>query len=182
MTNKWFKNLGIVFFLVSFGALAYIAGLNGVSAGALQSFLGQETDDANEGVREADKEEAKQITKAAEQGDADAQFRLGTMYYLGRGVPKDRREAAKWFAKVAEQGHADAQQISGGQYNSAEGVPKDHREAAKRFTKVAEQGNAGAQRALVGKHNIGEGVPRDHMEAARRYTEAPALRRRGSPV
>ncbi len=108
MTNKCFKNLVSGLFLVSFGALAHIAGLDGVSAAALQSFLGQETDDANEGVREADKEEAKQITKAAEQGDADAQFRLGTMYYFGRGVPKDHREAAKWFMKVAEQGHADA--------------------------------------------------------------------------
>ena len=31
----------------------------------------------------------------AEQGDADAQFNLGTMYYGGEGVPQDYAEAIK---------------------------------------------------------------------------------------
>ena len=102
MTNKWFKNLMIVFFLVSFGALAHIAGLDGVSAAALQSLFGQGTDDAHEGVPEDFTEEAKRITKAAEQGYADAQFLLGKQYEQGIGVLEDPREAARWYAKAAE--------------------------------------------------------------------------------
>jgi TPR repeat protein len=45
----------------------------------------------------------------AEQGDADAQARLGFLYYQRLGVPQDVAEAAKWFRKAAEQGLACAQ-------------------------------------------------------------------------
>ena len=33
----------------------------------------------------------------AEQGDARAQFNIGTMYFRGRGVPKDNKTAVKWY-------------------------------------------------------------------------------------
>jgi len=51
------------------------------------------------------------FTKAAEQGDADAQNKLGLMYEEGKGVPKDESKAAEWFAKAAKQRDADAQQF-----------------------------------------------------------------------
>lgn len=35
-------------------------------------------------------------TKAAEQGNASAQYWLGFCDYFGRGVAKSRTEAAKW--------------------------------------------------------------------------------------
>ncbi|MCH8098520.1 MAG: sel1 repeat family protein [Proteobacteria bacterium] len=38
----------------------------------------------------------------AEQGDAEAQFNLGLMYYKGRGVPQDYAEAVKWYRLAAE--------------------------------------------------------------------------------
>ena len=47
--------------------------------------------------------------KAAEQGDADAQYNLGISYDRGEGVPQDYVEAVKWYRKAAEQGDADAQ-------------------------------------------------------------------------
>jgi hypothetical protein len=37
--------------------------------------------------------------KAAEQGDASAQYNLGFRYGNGEGVAKDNVEAAKWLAK-----------------------------------------------------------------------------------
>ena len=40
----------------------------------------------------------------AEQGDAQAQFTLGAMYYNGRGVPQDYKQAVKWYRLAAEQG------------------------------------------------------------------------------
>ena len=46
--------------------------------------------------------------KAAEQGNAWAQNRLGLMYEKGRGVGKDYREAVGWYRKAAEQGHERA--------------------------------------------------------------------------
>lgn len=46
--------------------------------------------------------------KAAEQGNAEAQNRLGLMYHNGEGVPQDHAEAEKWFRKSANQGNEEA--------------------------------------------------------------------------
>ena len=56
-----------------------------------------------------DAEAVKWYRKAAEQGLASAQFNLGQMCALGRGVPQDDAEAVKWYRKAAEQGLAEAQ-------------------------------------------------------------------------
>ena len=53
--------------------------------------------------------DVKQLQQAAEQGDAEAQFILGSCYEAGDGVKQDKAEAVKWFRKAAEQGHAKAQ-------------------------------------------------------------------------
>jgi len=47
--------------------------------------------------------------RAAEQGDADAQFALGEMYANGQGVARDETEAMKWYRKAAAQGYKLAQ-------------------------------------------------------------------------
>jgi hypothetical protein len=46
-------------------------------------------------------EAVKWYRKAANQGDADAQFVLGTLYDEGRGVPQDYVEAHKWYNLAA---------------------------------------------------------------------------------
>ena len=48
--------------------------------------------------------------KAADQGDADAQYILGYCYETGAGVPKDTAQAADWYRKAATQGHTNARQ------------------------------------------------------------------------
>lgn len=45
----------------------------------------------------------------AETGSAEAQFNLGLLYDLGRGVDRDPRAAADWFRQAAEQDFARAQ-------------------------------------------------------------------------
>lgn len=42
------------------------------------------------------------------QGDEEAQYALGQMYYFGNGVDKNYTEAKKWYKKAAEQGYSDA--------------------------------------------------------------------------
>ena len=42
--------------------------------------------------------------QVAENGDADAQAKLGMSYYLGETVAKDLREAYRWFREAASQG------------------------------------------------------------------------------
>ena len=44
----------------------------------------------------------KRYRKAAEQGDAEAQNRLGVCYEYGKGVPQDYQEAVKWYRKAVE--------------------------------------------------------------------------------
>ena len=47
----------------------------------------------------------------AEQGDAQAQFTLGAMYWDGRGgLPKDEAQAASWYRKATQLGNTDAPQ------------------------------------------------------------------------
>ena len=50
------------------------------------------------------------LRKAAEQGDAEAQFSLGSCYDEGEGVRVDKSLAVKWCRKAAEQGLAVAKE------------------------------------------------------------------------
>ena len=101
----------------------------------------------------------------AEQGDADAQFNLGTMYANGQGVPQDYAEAVRWYRKAAEQGHADAQNNLGVMYRNGRGVPQDYAEAVRWYRKAAEQGYAGAQFNLGLMYDNGQGVPQSYVLA-----------------
>ena len=65
--------------------------------------------------------------KAAEQGDARAQFNTGFMYHRGQGVPQNYKEALRWYMKAAEQGFADAQLNTGLMYDQGKGVPQNLR-------------------------------------------------------
>ena len=67
--------------------------------------------------------------KAAEQGNAVAQFSLGFMYNNGEGVPQDYVQALSWYRKAAEQGNAGAQSELGVMYNNGQGVPQDYVQA-----------------------------------------------------
>ena len=66
--------------------------------------------------------EFKEFRVLADQGDAEAQFNLGYMYFKGRGVAQDYFEAVNWYRKSAEQGVAEAQINLGLMYNDGHGV------------------------------------------------------------
>ena len=86
--------------------------------------------------------------KAAEQGDAMAQYNLAQCYRKGYGVPQNYTEAVKWYRKAAEQGYAEAQFNLGGCYGKGEGVTKNYTEAVKWFKKAAAQGHSDAINVL----------------------------------
>jgi hypothetical protein len=97
------------------------------------------------GVAQDYNEAVKLFTKAAEQGNATAQYALGSVYYNGHGVTKDYKEAVKWLRKSVAQGNAMAEFRLGSCYYYGHGVTKDEKEALKWWTKAADQGNAEAQ-------------------------------------
>ena len=68
-----------------------------------------------------------EVQKAAEQGDAMAQFNLGVMYTNGRGVAQDDKQAVAWYRKAAEQGYAKAQLFLGVMYDNGMGVVQDNK-------------------------------------------------------
>ena len=46
--------------------------------------------------------------RAAEHGDRDGQYNLGTLYENGEGVEKDLEKAKHWYRLAAEQKHREA--------------------------------------------------------------------------
>jgi TPR repeat protein len=94
---------------------------------------------------EMDHDEAvKWYRKAAEQGDANAQFILGARFMQGQGA-KDSVEAVKWWREAAEQGNASTQFVIHEAPSEVEGVAKDPVEAVKWYRKAAEQGHTYAR-------------------------------------
>lgn len=119
-------------------------------------------------------EAIKWLRKSAEQGNADAQYRLGFCYRCGYGVSKDYTEVVKWYRKAAEQGNADAQYNLGFCYKYGYGVSMDYTEAVKWYRKAAEQSNASAQCLLGFCYFYGNGVSEDYAEAVKWYRKAAA--------
>jgi hypothetical protein len=107
----------------------------------------------------------KQLRQSAEQGNADAQARLGLLYYRGRGVRQDYAEALRWSRQAAGQGDAVAQFNLGFMYAKGRGIPQDLAEAARWYRIAADQGHADAQSSLGLMYDKGQGVPRDSVEA-----------------
>lgn len=44
------------------------------------------------------------VSKAAEQGNSEAQYNLGVMYHYGQGVPQNQSVAKEWFSKACHNG------------------------------------------------------------------------------
>ena len=107
------------------------------------------------------------LAAAAEQGDAEAQFKLGEMYREGQGVPQDDEAAVKWYALAADQGHAKARTNLGWMYKEGRGVRQDDEEAVKWFRLAAAQEYARAQAFLGVMYRDGRGVRQDDGEAVK---------------
>ncbi|OQY50490.1 MAG: hypothetical protein B6247_21430 [Candidatus Parabeggiatoa sp. nov. 2] len=67
--------------------------------------------DSGKGVIEDNQQAVNWYRKAAEQGNANAQYHLSRMYATGEGVTKDNQEASNWLSKAAELGQTDAQSL-----------------------------------------------------------------------
>ena len=71
----------------------------------------------------------RELRPFAEQGNVAAQYSLGFMYEMGRGVLQDYAEAVKWYRRAAEQGNAPAQFNLGTMYEKGQGVTQDYVQA-----------------------------------------------------
>ena len=141
--------------------------------------------------KEVSAEEAA-LRKAAEKGDAEAQYRLARLikpedpssgvYSMNRGEGENASfallkrissesdiEAAKWYLAAAKQGHAKAQYCVALCYDYGDGVEEDKAECVRWYRAAADQGHILAQFNLASYYYIGQGVKRDVQEALRRF-------------
>jgi hypothetical protein len=103
---------------------------------------------------------------AAQQGNADAQYQLGAMYWNGLGVTKNDGEAVQWLRRAADQGLAVAQYDLGVAYRDGRGVAKNETDYVQWNRKAAEQGFPPAQHNLAVQYFNGiRGMPQDNAEA-----------------
>ena len=116
----------------------------------------------------------KSLTQAAEKGQAVAQYRLGTLYERGQGVPADAAKAVHWYELAANQGNRKAMHNLAVAYASGAGGKKDMAEAARWFAKAAALGLSDSQFNLAVLYERGDGVPQSLVDAFKWYSIAAA--------
>ncbi len=78
-------------------------------------------------------------------GDADAEYQLGVLFQLGRGVPKDHTRAIEWYKKAVKQSHVRAQYNLGIMYENGWGTLPDYQKAYDCYQKASAQGHGKAK-------------------------------------
>jgi len=101
----------------------------------------------------------------AEQGNADAQYHLGHMYFVGQGIPQDYAETLKWYRRAADQGLSLAQFALGLIYYMGHAVPEDKVLAHKWFNLSAAQDHT--QAAFLRNNIASRMTPAEIAEAQR---------------
>lgn len=127
---------------------------------------------SGEGVEKDEIKAFQWYKKAADQGNAKAQYSLGWCYQFSSVVEKDEKEAVKLYKMAAEQGLAEAQYSLGWCFQSGVGVNKDVTEAIKWYKKGAINGSEKASKNL---NKFSEWVvltDEDNKETIRWYLKA----------
>lgn len=150
-------------------------------------YLYYDCDDLDEPPPDWDEDEEKAWTeefedfrrKAAEQGDAFAQWEQGNRY----ARTQDWAEAVRWYRLAAEQGEVQAQYDLALCYDQGKGVAQDKAEATRWYRESAMRAKQGygfkelinvehIQFILGTRYALGEGVAQDAKEAACWFHEA----------
>ncbi len=103
------------------------------------------------------------LTQAAQEGQAEAQFMLGSMYAEGQGVIQDFMQAAHWLLKAANAGHPEAMHHLGMMYMIGNGVPKNRTEAYIWFNLAAAEGN---QQAFIARADVAKLLSAEQIDEA----------------
>ncbi|MCX7898303.1 MAG: sel1 repeat family protein [Rhodocyclaceae bacterium] len=107
---------------------------------------------------------------AAEAGHAEAQYKLGGMYFAGRGVRQSTRRAAHWWREAALQQHAEALNNLGALLVTGRGVERDAALGLALQILAARRGSEAAQENLKNKT-----ITRADDELARSLENNPTL-------
>ncbi len=103
--------------------------------------------------------------RAAELGNAQAQYELGRLYDNGKEVLQDEEAALKLYTAAAEQGHVEAHYSLGWMLIEEGGVLQDNEAALKWWTRAAELGDTRTPYLLGCMYALGEAVPQNNVLA-----------------
>jgi len=104
---------------------------------------------------------------AAEAGNPEAQYALGTLYKGGRGVAKDMHQAVYLFGFAALADYTDAEVEYAIALYNGDGVARNQEVAAALFHKAAMKNNPIAQNRLAHILASGIGAPADPVAATK---------------
>jgi TPR repeat protein len=124
------------------------------------------------GVPRDDQKAREWYEKAAAQGHARAQYKLGVIFERGYGVRRDVLLAREWYEKAAAQGHRVAQYKLGMRHFDGEGGIPDYTLASEWFQKAAAQGHTAAKFMLGRLCALGCGLQQDDTQARRWFQKA----------
>lgn len=102
---------------------------------------------------------------ADDNGNQNAQYRLGKIYLQGKYVTQDVKKAEAYFKMAAEQENGYAAYQLGKLYLSEEFLPKDVEKGIRWMETAAEKGNQYAQYTLGKLYFYGYDVPQDREKA-----------------
>jgi len=83
-----------------------------------------------------------------QQGNSDAQYQLGVMYYNGWGVNRDINKTIKLYTLASQQRNATAQYNLGMIYYHGIHVKQDYHKAYKLYSLAAKKGEPNAQKVI----------------------------------
>jgi localization factor PodJL len=130
----------------------------------------------------SEEEEARWLERAAKQGLAPAQFRLGGLYEKGIGVKKDPLKARDLYLAAAQKGNAKAMHNLAVLYaEGASGTP-DYNSAAVWFRRAADHGVKDSQFNLAVLYARGIGVEQNYAESYKWFVLAANQGDRDSAV
>lgn len=115
---------------------------------------------------------AQTYVRDAEQGSANAQYRLGRMYERADRMPKDISKAVYWYKKAAEQNHPQAIMALGELYYYGVEVKQNMHLAFKYFNEAAVYNNYEACYCLGEMYEQGVGVAKHLPTAYKWYKKA----------
>lgn len=108
------------------------------------------------------------LLRQAEEGEAEAQWRLAELYFQGQIEHEEKRSPGfGWRERAAESDHAAAQAALGEALREGRGYPKDAGRALRWLMRAAAQNHARAAWLAGIMHRDGEGTVKDAKEAAR---------------
>ena len=122
------------------------------------------------------------LRKAAEEGDAEAQYQLGLIYVYGNDEPKDAAKAFEWMSRAAAQNVVPAKRELGIMLVSGEGTEPDIPRGVQLLSEAADNLDPGTLYHLGLMYEKGIGVPLDLQKAVRMLAYAASMGFPGAEV